>query len=157
MIDEVDKRIVALLQKDGKLTMKELSAQLGLSITPIYERIKRLERNKVINGYHASVDPKAAGFGLEVFLSITMEFHKAEMLQEFEGAVRKIPEVLECYHLTGSFDFLVKVLVRDMDEYAEFASKKLAKLNNIRLVQSLMVLKKVKHTHVLPLVDEISS
>ena len=125
----------------------------GLSITPIYERLRRLERNGVITGYHAGVDNKKAGFGLEVFLSITMEFHKSEMLQEFEQEISKLPEVLECYHLTGSFDFLVKVLVKDMEEYADFASKKLARINNIRLVQSLMVLNKVKHTNVLPIRD----
>ena len=150
-MDHIDRKLVLLLQQNGKLTMKELSAELGLSITPIYERLRRLERNGVITGYHAGVNHKKAGFGLEVFLSITMEFHKSEMLQEFEQEISKLPEVLECYHLTGSFDFLVKVLVKDMEEYAEFASKKLSRLNNIRLVQSLMVLNKVKQTNVLPL------
>ena len=152
-MDDIDKKLVSLLQQNGKLTMKELSTKLGLSITPIYERLRRLERNGVITGYHAGVDNKKAGFGLEVFLSITMEFHKSEMLQEFEQEISKLPEVLECYHLTGSFDFLVKVLVKDMEEYADFASKKLARINNIRLVQSLMVLNKVKHTNVLPIRD----
>lgn len=156
-MDEIDKKLVLLLQQKGKLTMKELSSELGLSITPIYERLKRLERNGIITGYQASVDSKKAGFGLEVFLSITMEFHKVEMLHEFEREIKKFPEVMECYHLTGSFDFLVKVLVKDMDEYALFANSKLSKLNNIRLVQSLMVLKKVKQTNVLPLIDEVAS
>ncbi|MEO1253712.1 MAG: Lrp/AsnC family transcriptional regulator [Bacteroidota bacterium] len=153
-MDEIDKKLVLLLQENGKLTMKELSAELGLSITPIYERLRRLERNGIITGYHAGINAKKAGFGLEVFLSITMEFHKSVMLLEFEREIKKFPEVLECYHLTGSFDFLVKVLVKDMEAYANFASKKLSKLNNIRLVQSLMVLNKVKQTNVLPLEAE---
>ena len=156
-MDETDHKLLLLLQRNGKITMKELSAELGLSITPIYERLRRLERNGLITGYHAGVDSKKAGFGLEVFLCITMEFHKAEMLKEFQQEVSKFPEVMECYHLTGSFDFLVKVLVRDMDEYANFANKKLARLNNIRLVQSLMVLEKIKQTNVLPLINEVSS
>lgn len=156
-MDEIDKQLVLLLQKNGKLTMKELSAELGLSITPIYERLRRLERKGLITGYHATVDPKKAGFGFEVFSSVTLESHKSEYLREFEIEIAKFHEVMECYHLAGTFDFLVKVLVRDMDEYADFVNRKLAKLNNIRLVQSMMVLKKIKQTSVLPLIDEVSS
>ena len=155
--DDIDKKLVSLLQKNGKLTMKELSAKLGLSITPIYERLRRLERNGVITGYHASVNPKKAGLGFEVFSSVTLESHKSEYLREFEIEIEKFSEVMECYHLAGTFDFLVKVLVHDMDEYAEFVNLKLARLNNIRLVQSMMVLKKIKQTAVLPLVDEVSA
>ena len=156
-MDSIDRKLISLLQGNGKLTMKELSAELGLSITPIYERLRRLERNGLITGYHASVDPKMAGFGFEVFSSVTLESHKAEFLREFETEIAKFSEVMECYHLAGSFDFLLKVLVKDMDDYASFVNKKLAKLNNIRLVQSMMVLKKIKQTSILPLVDEISS
>lgn len=156
-MDLIDRKLVSLLQVNGKLTMKELSADLGLSITPIYERLRRLERNGLITGYHASVNSKKAGFGFEVFSSVTLESHKAEFLREFELEIDKFSEVMECYHLAGSFDFLLKVLVKDMDDYATFVNKKLAKLNNIRLVQSMMVLKKIKQTAVLPLVDEVSS
>ncbi|MEQ9466874.1 MAG: Lrp/AsnC family transcriptional regulator [Ekhidna sp.] len=156
-MDHLDKKLISLLQKNGKLTMKELSAELGLSITPIYERVKRLERKGIIAGYQASIDPKKAGFGFEVFSSVTLESHKAEFLREFETDISKFPEVMECYHMAGSFDFLLKVLVKDMDGYAEFVNKKLAKLDNIRLVQSMMVLKKVKQTHLLPLIDEVPS
>lgn len=156
-MDNLDKKLVVLLQKNGKLTMKELSAELGLSITPIYERLRRLERKGLITGYHASIDPKKAGFGFEVFSSVTLESHKSEYLREFEVEIAKFHEVMECYHLAGTFDFLVKVLVKDMDEYADFVNRKLARLNNIRLVQSMMVLKKIKQTNVLPLVDEVSA
>lgn len=156
-MDEIDKKLVRLLQQNGKLTMKELSGKLGLSITPIYERLRRLERKELITGYHASIDPKKAGFGFEVFSSVTLESHKSEYLREFEIEIAKFHEVMECYHLAGTFDFLVKVLVRDMDEYADFVNRRLAKLNNIRLVQSMMVLKKIKQTAVLPLVDEVST
>ncbi|MEO9482880.1 MAG: Lrp/AsnC family transcriptional regulator [Ekhidna sp.] len=156
-MDATDRKLILLLQQDGKLTMKELSGKLGLSITPIYERLRRLERDGLITGYHASVDHKKAGFGFVVFSSVTLESHKAEFLSEFETEIIKFSEVMECYHLAGSFDFLVKVLVKDMDDYASFVNKKLAKLNNIRLVQSMMVLKKIKQTAVLPLIDEIPS
>ncbi len=156
-MDDIDRKLISLLQANGKLTMKELSFELGLSITPIYERLRRLERNGLITGYHAAVDSKKAGFGFEVFSSVTLESHKADFLREFEVEITKFPEVLECYHLAGSFDFLLKVLVKDMDGYTTFVNQKLAKLNNIRLVQSMMVLKKIKQTTALPLVDEVSS
>lgn len=156
-MDGIDRKLISLLQQNGKLTMKELSAELGLSITPIYERLRRIEREGLITGYHASVDHKKAGFGFAVFSSVTLESHKSEFLREFEREIIKFPQVLECYHLAGSFDFLLKVLVKDMDDYATFVNKKLAKLNNIRLVQSMMVLKNIKQTTALPLVDEVTT
>lgn len=156
-MDAIDRKLISLLQENGKLTMKELSSELGLSITPVYERLRRLERSRLITGYHAAIDAKMMGFGFEVFSSVTLESHKAEFLREFEMEIAKFPEVMECYHLAGSFDFLLKVLVKDMDDYAAFVNKNLAKLNNIRLVQSMMVLKKIKQTAVLPLINEIAS
>ncbi len=150
-MDAIDKKLISLLQKNGKLTMKELSAELGLSITPIYERLRRLERDMTITGYHAHVDEKKVGLGLEVFCSVTLESHKSEFLLAFEEGIQKFDEVLECYHLAGTFDFLLKVLVRDMNDYADFVNTKLAKLENIGLVQSMMVLKKIKQTRVLPI------
>lgn len=152
-MDATDKKLISLLQKNGKLTMKELSAELGLSITPIYERLRRLERDKTITGYHAHVDEKKVGLGLEVFCSVTLESHKSDFLIGFESDIQKFDEVLECYHLAGTFDFLLKILVRDMNDYADFVNTKLAKLENISLVQSMMVLKKIKQTRVLSLND----
>ena len=150
-MDSTDKKLISLLQVNGKLTMKELSSELGLSITPIYERLRRLEKNGTITGYHAHIDEKKAGFGLEVFCSVTLDSHKADFLREFENDIKKFDEVLECYHLAGSFDFLLKVMVKDMEDYGAFVNKKLAKLENIGLVHSHMVLKKIKQTRVLPL------
>lgn len=150
-MDQTDKKLISLLQVNGKLTMKELSSELGLSITPIYERLRRLEKNKTITGYHAHIDEKKVGLGLEIFCSVTLESHKSEFLQEFEKGITTFDEVLECYHLAGSFDFLLKVLVKDMNDYANFVNKKLAKLENIGLVHSHMVLKKIKQTRALPI------
>lgn len=150
-MDSTDKKLISLLQVNGKLTMKELSNELGLSITPIYERLRRLEKNGTITGYHAHIDEKKVGLGLEVFCSVTLESHKADFLKEFEIGITKFDEVLECYHLAGSFDFLLKVQVKDMNDYANFVNKKLARLEYIGLVNSHMVLKKIKQTRVLPL------
>lgn len=152
-MDVIDKKLISLLQVNGKLTMKELSNELGLSITPIYERLRRLERTGTITGYHAHIDETKVGLGLEVFCSVTLESHKADFLREFENEIKQFNEVLECYHLAGTFDFLLKVLVNDMNAYADFVNKKLARLENIGLVQSMMVLKKIKQTRVLPIVN----
>ncbi len=150
-MDTIDRKLVSLLQRNSKLTMKELSLELSLSITPIYDRLRRLEQQGIITGYHAHVDEKKMGFGLEVFCSVTLESHKADFLHQFEADIKKFDEVLECYHLAGSFDFLLKVLVRNMDDYGDFVNKKLARLDNIGLVNSYMVLNKIKQTRVLPL------
>lgn len=152
-MDSIDRKLISLLQRNGKLAMKELSAALGLSITPIYDRLRRLEKKEIITGYHAHVDEKKMGFGLEVFCSVTLESHKAEYLKQFEEDIKKFDEVLECYHLAGSFDFLLKILVGNMDDYGNFVNKKLARLENIGLVNSHMVLKKIKQTRVLPMIE----
>ncbi|GAB4238825.1 MAG: Lrp/AsnC family transcriptional regulator [Ekhidna sp.] len=150
-MDAIDRQLISLLQTNGKLTMKEISQNLGLSITPVYERIRRLEKKGVITGYHAHVDETKVGLGLEVFCSITLESHKADYLETFESEIKKFDEVLECYHLAGTFDFLLKVLVKDMDAYAVFTNRKLARMKNIGLVHSHMVLKKIKQTRALPI------
>lgn len=155
-MDEIDKKLIGLLQKNGKLTMRQLSEELSLSTTPIYERLRRLENSKVITGYHAHIDEAKVGLGLEIFCSVTLESHKAEYLRSFELGIKKFDEVLECYHLAGTFDFLLKILVKDMNAYADFVNMKLAKLENIGLVQSMMVLKKIKQTRALPLVDKVT-
>lgn len=152
-MDVTDKRLINVLQKEGKLTMKELSTKLELSITPIYERIRRLERTKVITGYHADIDGAKVGLGLEAFCSVTLETHKIDYLLKFEEEIQKLDEVLECYHIAGSYDFLLKVIVKDMDAYGDFINKKLASMKNIGLVNSHMVLKKIKRTNVFPLIS----
>ncbi|MEQ8924400.1 MAG: Lrp/AsnC family transcriptional regulator [Fulvivirga sp.] len=152
-MDSLDRKLVSILQRNGKMPMKELSSELGLSITPVYDRLKRLEKQGVITGYHAHIDEKKMGFGLEVFCSVTLESHKADFLKQFEEDIKKFEEVLECYHLAGSFDFLLKILVKNMDDYGGFVNKKLARLDNIGVVNSHMVLKKIKQTRVLPLTE----
>lgn len=154
-MDQLDRQLITLLQQNAKLTMKELSSALGLSITPIYERLKRLERKQIISGYEAKVDEKKAGFDLEVFCSVTLESHKSEFIRDFRIGIQKFDEIMECYHLAGSFDFLLKVLVRNMNDYSEFINKKLSKLPNIGVVQSMMVLDKIKHKSLLPHTEKI--
>lgn len=149
-IDQIDREIVKLLQSDGKMKIKEVAAHLGMTNTPVFDRIKRLEQEKVITGYSARADRMKLGFQLIAFTSVSFDKHKSELIQNFENDVRALPEVLECYHIAGMFDYLLKVLVRDMDEYQQFITKKLAGLQYIGQVQSSFVMTEIKKEQVFP-------
>lgn len=150
-IDAIDRRILELLQEDGKKKIKEIAHQLQMTNTPIFERIKRLEREGIIRGYTAQLDRAKLGFVLTAFCSITLEQHHKAYLDQFEEDVRKLPEVAACYHLAGMFDYLLKVYVKDMVDYQYFITEKLASLANIGRVQSSFVMTEVKEEAGLPL------
>jgi DNA-binding Lrp family transcriptional regulator len=150
-LDAIDRRILQLLQSDGKLKIKEIAHELQMTNTPIFERIKRLEKEGFIRGYTALLDRAKLGFMLTAFCSVTLEQHHKAYLDQFEADVRKIPEVVACYHLAGMFDYLLKVYVKDMADYQFFITKKLASLANIGRVQSSFVMTQVKEESVLPI------
>ncbi len=145
-LDNTDSRILELLQQDARLTTKELASHLNLTTTPVYERIKRLERDGYIQKYVALVDKKKVGLRLLAFCNVSLKEHNAEFLVRFEEAVRSLPEVMECYHIAGLYDYLLKVVVKDMDAYQHFVAKKLAALENIGKVQSSFVMTEIKHS-----------
>jgi DNA-binding Lrp family transcriptional regulator len=153
-LDEIDKKIVSELQRDGKLKLKELAAKLNMTNSPVFERIKRLESEGIITGYSAQVDPKVLGFKLVAYCSVTLENHHKETIEQFVSDVKDLPEILECYHIAGLFDYLLKIVVRDMEDYQYFVTQKLAILNNIARVQSSFVMTEIKNTPLLPLDDE---
>lgn len=150
MIDNTDLKILTLLQQDGKMTTKEISAQLGLTITPVHERIKRLERTGHIDHYTAIVNRNLIGLDLLVFCSVSLKNHQSAFIRKFEDDVKHLPAVTECYHIGGMFDYLLKVLVKDMKEYQSFISTKLAGLDNIGNVQSSFVMSEIKYSSQLP-------
>lgn len=150
-IDAIDRRILELLQEDGKRKIKEIAHELQMTNTPIFERIKRLEREGIIRGYTTQLDREKLGFMLTAFCSITLEQHHKAYLDQFEEDVRKLPEVAACYHLAGMFDYLLKVYVKDMTDYQYFITHKLASLANIGRVQSSFVMTEVKVETVLRL------
>lgn len=149
-LDKTDLRIIELLQENSKFTIKELSERLNLSNTPIFERIKRMEKNGVIEGYGARINRSALGLSLMAFCTLTLKGHNSQYLSDFEKEVGALHEVIECYHLTGSFDYLLKVVVKDMAHYQEFITKKLTMLANIHKVQSSFVLTELKNERKLP-------
>ena len=150
-LDETDKKILQKLQQDSKITNKELSNGLSLSVTAVFERIKRLERNGVISGYVALVAPEKVGKAFMVLTQIKLVQHTKNNVIKFEGEVVKLPEVLECYHVSGEYDYILKVLVKDMEAYREFMLSKLTNLEHIGSTQSTFIISSVKSTTALPL------
>jgi DNA-binding Lrp family transcriptional regulator len=143
-LDELDRKLLELVQTDAKMTIKELAEQLHLSTTPVFERVKRLEKEGYIDRYVAVLNRKKVGLGLLVMCDVSLKEHNRDYIQQFESAVRQLKEVMECYHIAGAFDYLLKVVVTDMDAYQQFVKEKLATLDNIGRVQSYFVMTEVK-------------
>ncbi len=144
MLDEIDKEILRKLQDDSKITIKELSAELHLSPTPIFERIKKLEKESFILGYKSKLNRRKLGLSLMVICNISLNTHQKDFLEKFENDIKNFVEVKDCFHIAGMYDYLLTVLVKDMDAYQYFVSKKLASLDNIGKVQSSFVMTEVK-------------
>ncbi|MBL7890230.1 MAG: Lrp/AsnC family transcriptional regulator [Bacteroidia bacterium] len=144
-LDKLDKQILKLLQKDCTLNTKEIADKVGLSITPTYERIKRMERTGVIEHYVALLNKTKIGKGLVVYCNVSLQLHSKPLLKRFEQTVVKFDEVMECYHTAGTFDYLLKIVATDMNNYQDFITNKLAALENISHVQSSFVMTEVKH------------
>ncbi|GGD48668.1 AsnC family transcriptional regulator [Emticicia aquatilis] len=148
MLDNVDKQILGLLQKNAKLTIKELAEELNLTTSPIFERIKRLEKEGVIEGYVALLNPERVGKGQVVFCNVSMPIYTKENIENFENIVRSMPQVLECYHLAGLVDYQLKVYVKDIKEYDDFL-KQLAEIQIVKVHSSAVVLHDVKYSTVI--------
>ena len=145
ILDKTDVQILELLQADALLTNKELADKLGKTITPIYERIRRLENEGYITRYCAIVDKNKIGKSLVAFTNVQLKQHAQTILLNFEKAIVKFEEVMECYHMTGVYDYLLKIVVTDMAAYQDFIVNKLARLTDIGTVQSSFVMTEVKH------------
>lgn len=145
-LDPIDKKILSLLQDDSKQTNKELSYKLNLSVTAVYERIKKLEREGIISKYVALIDKRSIDKGFIAFCSIKLVQHSKDYVVDFEKQVANLEEVLECYHISGDYDYLLKVIVADMEEFREFMVKKLTTISHIGSTYSSFMISEVKHT-----------
>lgn len=144
-LDKLDKHILHLLQNDSSLNTKEIADKVGLSVTPTYERIKRMEKRGVIEKYVALLNKQKVGKDLVVYCNVSLQVHSKSLLKKFEQAMAKLDEVMECYHTAGTFDYLLKVVANDMSNYQDFITNKLAATENIGHVQSSFVMTEVKH------------
>lgn len=143
-LDELDKAILEILQENSKLGIKEVALQIGLTITPTYERIKRLERNGIIQGYGVRLDKSKIGKGLSVFCMVSLKEHNLELLEIFEKKIASLSEVTTCCHIAGDYDYIMLIEVADMNEYETFLKYKLASIPSISNVQSSFVMSQVK-------------
>jgi Lrp/AsnC family leucine-responsive transcriptional regulator len=148
-LDSIDKKLLFLLQTDSKRTTAALSLKLDLSVTAVYERIKKLEREGIIDKYVVLLNRSKVEKGFVVFCHIKLIQHTKEFLTKFESEVVKLKEVLECHHVSGDYDYILKILVKDMEAYREFLVTKLTTLEHIGSTHSTFMISEVKNTTVI--------
>jgi len=142
-LSRIDRNLLRLLQKDARISFAELARQVGLTTTPCKERVRRLEREGYIRGYHAELDPAKLGRGLVVFVQITLQRTAGDAFSEFTEAIRDVPEVEECHLVAGNFDYLIKARVKDMSEYREFLGGSLMQLPGVQESTSYPVMEEI--------------
>jgi len=150
-LDSFDRRILDTLQRDGRMSNVALAERVGLSPTPTLRRVRRLEQSGVIAGYGATLDRRRIGLGLTAFVSITVAWHNDEARQAFEDAVRDCEEVVACYIVSGDSDFLLEVVVPDLESYSQLLIDTLLKLPGVKDVRSSFAMRMVKAPSALPL------
>ena len=149
-LDPVDLKILALLQIDGRMSINDLAAKVGLSPSPCLRRVRILEKSGVIARYVAVLDQRAVGLPVSVFISVKLEKQKEDLLEKFARTIARWPEVLECYLMTGPRDYWLRVVVPDLAAYERFLKTKLTRLEGIASIESSFALEQVKYTNVLP-------
>lgn len=147
--DQKDMAILRLLQQNARMTVKEISEKIHLSTTPVYERIKRMEESGIIKQYATLVDPAKVKKGLLVICYVSLKEHSKTAGAKFIKTINSLDEVIECYNISGEFDFMLKIAVENMDAYYDFHVNKLSEAENIGNVQSTFVMGTIKQTHVL--------
>lgn len=150
-LDTIDKKLINLLQVDSKQTTKQLSLQLNLSVTAIYERIKKLEKEKIIKKYVAIINKNKIEKSFLVFCHIKLIQHSKEYVTTFEREVLKLEEVSECFHVSGDYDYILKIYVKDMDSYRDFMVTKLTAIKYIGSTHSTFAIEEVKNTTLIKL------
>lgn len=150
-LDALDRRIIAELQINSRLTIQELSAKIGLSASPCARRIRILEESGVIQGYAAIIDQTKVGLPISVFASVKLERQREDELDRFSQAVARWPEVVDCYLMTGQRDYLLRIVVKDLEAYEAFLKRTLTRLEGVASIESSFALGQVKHAQPLPI------
>lgn len=150
-LDETDKTILRLLQTDGRVSNAAIARQVGLSAPATHARVKRLEETGVVRQYSTLLDREAMGFDMVCFISVSLQLHQFEAVERFKELVQDMPEVLECHHITGEFDYLLKAVFRNRDELQEFVVNKLTPIPGMARINTSLVLIEIKATQQLPI------
>ncbi len=152
-LDAIDRRLLTVLQQNGRIPVTDLADKVGLTTSPCLRRLKNLERSGIIRGYGAQVAQEKVGLPVSVFISIKLERQREEALEKFENAIRKCPEVVECYLMTGTRDYLLRVVASDLADYERFLKDTLTRIDGVASIESSFALAQVKHSNALPISD----
>ncbi|MBS1486021.1 MAG: Lrp/AsnC family transcriptional regulator [Bacteroidetes bacterium] len=150
-LDSTDRKILELLQANSNITNAQLAQEIGLSPAPTLERVKKLETQGVIQSYHAVVDMASIGLGVSTFVMVSLKGHNKENIEKFTQAIAHIPEVVECHHVTGQADFILKVVAPDIPAYQNLLLEKVTNIEVVDNMQTTIILSTFKDTHVIPL------
>jgi Lrp/AsnC family transcriptional regulator, leucine-responsive regulatory protein len=150
-LDSIDRKILELLQADSNITNAQLAQEVGLSPAPTLERVKKLETQGVIKSYHAVVDMASVGLGVCTFVTVSLKGHNKDNIEKFSKAISRIPEVVECHHVTGQADFILKVVASDIPAYQNLMLEKVTNIEGVDNMQSTIILSTFKDSRVLPL------
>lgn len=143
-LSTIDMKILALLQNDARITNQTLADQIGMSASPCWRKVRKLEEDEVIQGYRAVLNRKKIGLGVMVFVRVSIDSHSEAEARKFEQEVTALEDVVACYSIGGDADFLLQVVAQDLDAYADFAMKVIRRLPGIKEMQSMFVLKEIK-------------
>jgi Lrp/AsnC family leucine-responsive transcriptional regulator len=150
-LDKTDLKILKILQENAKITNLQLSGEIGLSPAPTLERVKKLENAKLIRGYYTQLDSEGLGIGISAIIQITLTRQIENAISNFKKEINKIPEIMECYQVTGNADYVMMVMVKDIRDFEALISQKLSKMEEIGQMQTMVVLSKPKDSKVLPI------
>lgn len=150
-LDNTDRKILELLQRNSNITNALLAKEIGLSPAPTLERVNKLENSGIIKSYHAVIDPGSVGLGVSTFVMVTLKGHNKDNIDKFMQAIQKIDEVIECHHITGAGDFILKIVCADIAAYQQLMLEKVSNIDVVDSLQSMVILSTFKDSKVLPL------
>jgi|TARA_B100001057_G_scaffold472681_1_gene536207 DNA-binding Lrp family transcriptional regulator len=152
-IDAIDKKILRTLQKNAKITNAKLSKEIGLSPAPTLERVRKLESKGIISGYHAKLDKSKIGLGVSTYVMVSLKGHNKKNLDSFIEKISDVDNIVECHHITGSGDFILKVVAKDIESYQKLMLEKVSEIEVTDSLQSMVILSTFKDNKQMPLLD----
>lgn len=150
-LDKIDRHILEILQVNGKITNAELAQTVGLSPAPTLERVKKLEKTGVIKSYHAHLDHSRIGLGVNTFVKVALKGHNKDNIDNFVSSIEKIEEIIECHHITGTGDFILKIVAEDIPSYQELMLEKVTDIEVVDNMQSMVILSTFKDSNKVPI------
>jgi Lrp/AsnC family leucine-responsive transcriptional regulator len=150
-LDQIDRKVLEILQTNAKITNAQLSKEIGLSPAPTLERVKKLEQSGIIKSYHAQLEPDKVGLGVSTFVQISLVGHRKAVTESFVEKVHEIPEIIECHHITGTGDFLLRVISKDISTYQKLMLEKINEIEEVASTQTMVILSTFKETKVMPI------